>query len=179
MLLALVIIALLVGSPLLHGRASVPMFRGAATRTSVMPGPGPRVPIQAALYQLTTGAVPFTTSPVIGGGLVFVVDDSGWVTALAEEDLGYRWSVDLGAPVRSSPVLVGDRLVVGSDRGDVVALDVADGAQDWIFPTGEPGLGSLRLRRWHPVRAQRGRHAVRPEHGAARSGGGRDTLARH
>ncbi len=123
-------------------RADVP---GRPDRTSVMPGPGPRgVPIQAATYQLTTGAVPWTASPVVGGGRVFVVDDSGFGDrARRRRTWGIGGRSTSATPIRSSPVLVGDRLVVGSDGGDVVALDVADGAQDWTFPTGGPVSGSL------------------------------------
>ena len=59
--------------------------------------------MQTATSQLTTGAAIYSHL-TRGGGLVFVVDDSGVVTALAQEDLGYRWSVDLGDPIRKLAV---------------------------------------------------------------------------
>ncbi len=143
LLIWLAIAALLVGSGLLD-RHSVPMYRGGPARTGVNPGPAPNgAPVVVWSAQLTTGAVPNTTAPVVGGGRVFVVDDSGFVTALDEQDGKQLWSVPLGDPIRSSPVLVGDRLVVGSDGGGVVALDVASGAPGWTFKTGGPVSGSL------------------------------------
>jgi outer membrane protein assembly factor BamB len=142
-LLMLAIAALLVGSELWH-TPPVPMFRGGPSRTGVNPGPAPKgVPVVAWSAQLKTGAVPYTTQPVVGGGRVFIVDDSGFVTALDEHNGTQLWSVDLGDPILSSPMLVDNDLVVGSDDGGVVALDAVDGSQGWAFQTGGPVSGSL------------------------------------
>lgn len=66
---------------------------------------------------------------------IFVADDSGHVTALAQSNGAQLWQADLGAHIRSTPVLGHGRLYVASDRA-LVALDARTGGQIWSTPFG-------------------------------------------
>jgi outer membrane protein assembly factor BamB len=70
-----------------------------------------------------------------GSRAVFVADDAGRVTALAQRDGAQLWQVDLGAPIRATPTLHERRLYVASDAA-LVALDARTGRQIWSAPFG-------------------------------------------
>lgn len=70
-----------------------------------------------------------------GSRNLFVADESGHVTALAQSNGAQLWQADLGAHIRSTPVLRNGKLYVASD-GALVALDSRTGRQIWSAPFG-------------------------------------------
>jgi outer membrane protein assembly factor BamB len=81
-------------------------------------------------------ASPVRSSPAVSGGLVFVNDEGGRLTALATSDGTQAWTVDEGVAAESMPLVMNGWLYVGTQRGDLLALDAATGSRRWAFSTG-------------------------------------------
>lgn len=147
-LLILLLAALLGATLIVLSKPPVPgarltIYHGGPERTGVMPGPGPLGTPVIAWDVPRGGAIGFSTMPIVADGRVFVVDDSGTVSALDEAIGDELWAVRLGGPIRSSPVLVDGLLIVGSDMGEVVGLRADDGREIWRFTASGPVSASL------------------------------------
>ena len=100
-------------------------------RSSVTPV---RLPPQVArhwTYQLPGQVRP--TAPIIAGGVVFIGDDSGAVSAVDAADGALRWRTYVGGAIFSPPALWHDRLYAGSADGRVYAIEAATGRLLWSF----------------------------------------------
>jgi|GEM_PF-2523504 outer membrane protein assembly factor BamB len=115
------------------------MFRGGPARTGVVVGPGPTTTETIAWDQPVAGPI-VANMPAIVGGVVYVADGSGAVTAFRAATGDALLSVNLGSPASTSPAVATGLVVVGDDAGDVVALDATNGAERWVFHTN----GSVR-----------------------------------
>jgi outer membrane protein assembly factor BamB len=108
--------------------SGVPMYRGDAARTGVMPGPGPGA-APAELWRVAVGKT--HASPVVVDGVAYVAGTEALVAvdaATGEE----RWRVAI--PGRwSTPAVVDGVVYVGSNGRYVYALDAADGSERWRF----------------------------------------------
>ena len=105
-LLALLIVGLLIA--VLSRPAAPPalaMYHGGPDRTGVMPGPGPRDPVEIEWETSRNGALPFNSMPVPADGRLFVGDDSGVLAALDQDSGSVLWEEDVGSPIRGSPAI--------------------------------------------------------------------------
>ncbi|MDT7562306.1 MAG: hypothetical protein QOG76_930, partial [Pseudonocardiales bacterium] len=71
------------------------------------------------------------SSPLVAGGIVWVGDWDGNVSAFAAPTGRLRWRFHADAPVKSSPALAGGRLYVATYGGHLYALDASTGRQLW------------------------------------------------
>jgi outer membrane protein assembly factor BamB len=111
----------------------VPIYRGNAARTGVMPGPAPDG-VPGELWRAhASGEV--GTAVVVGDELVYAGSENGFVTAFERETGALRWTFDTGAP-EGSPfsVLDGDQLFVAGSDGHARALDALTGEVVWTSP---------------------------------------------
>jgi len=65
------------------------------------------------------------TSPVIKGGLLFIMDFSGLVHCLDAKTGRVHWTHDLLAACWSSPLIAGNRVYVGDEDGDVTIFSLS------------------------------------------------------
>jgi outer membrane protein assembly factor BamB len=118
----------------------VPMFRGNASRTGQMLGPGPeRDPVDKWTYR-TRGEV--FSSPAVVSGTIYFGSYDGMVYAVDAETGTQLWAFPTGSPVRSSPAVDGRMVYVGSNNGNVYALDANTGEKQWQFPAKLPVFSS-------------------------------------
>lgn len=71
------------------------------------------------------------SSPLVAGGLVYVGDWSGRITALAARSGRVRWIFRAGGEIKGSPAIANGRLVVGAYDGQVYALAARTGKLLW------------------------------------------------
>jgi outer membrane protein assembly factor BamB len=90
-------------------------------------------------------------------GLVVALEGDR-VTALAVEDLSFRWTAGLGAAALSSPVVSGGRVFVGTTKG-LVALRSRDGQPAWAVAAAY-GVGAAPLALGNTLYACLGDEAV-------------------
>ena len=81
-------------------------------------------------------------SPAYAGGNLFVVNEAGQVTALADADGSTRWTTQLDGEVVAEPVIAGDTLVLGTADGVLHGLDTGDGSLRWTHDTGRYPLSA-------------------------------------
>ena len=74
---------------------------------------------------------PSESSPLVAGGLVYVGDQDGRVSAFAAGTGRLRWSFDTGAPIKASPSLAYGRIYIGNYAGEFLALDARSGRLVW------------------------------------------------
>jgi outer membrane protein assembly factor BamB len=74
---------------------------------------------------------PSESSPLVAGGLVYVADQDGRVSAFVARSGKLRWSFDTGAPIKASPSLAYGRIYIGNYAGEMLALDARSGRLDW------------------------------------------------
>ena len=116
---------------------SISTYHGGPERNGVMPGPGPvGSPRVEWTYQLD-GKIA-TWSPVVVDGVVFVADQSGSVTALAEATGALIWHQPVGASINSGVSVAGGLVIVGDDAGVVHRLDTRSGEDRRRFVAGSP-----------------------------------------
>jgi outer membrane protein assembly factor BamB len=76
----------------------------------------------------------FLGSPVVGGGRIFVLDNSGKLYALRQSDGRRLWSASIGADFNTTPAIWKDLVLVpGRDAtgGFVAAYGAASGSRHW------------------------------------------------
>jgi outer membrane protein assembly factor BamB len=113
----------------------VPMYRGDAARTGVMPGPVPKQP-PVELWRATlpgASASVAQSAPLVAGDLVVVAQPNGVVVAFDRTSGVQRW---LWQPSRSlrlsaAPAIAGGLVFAGAQDGTFVALDLAIGTEVW------------------------------------------------
>lgn len=112
----------------------VPMFRGDAARTGVMPGPGP-LGKPDVLWRAKTGG-PMATSPVISAGVIYTPSLDGAVYAFDAVTGEARWHTEIGGGPQAN-LTVADGVVLAGDNnpyegdGSLFALDAKDGHERW------------------------------------------------
>ena len=116
-----------------------PIYRGDQALTGVAKGELPRK--MKLLWSFKTGDA-VKSSPVVGGGKVFVGSYDGKVYALDMYTGKKVWDFDTGAAVEASPLLVDGTLFAGSLNGVLFALDAGKGKQRWKYETGDRVAGS-------------------------------------
>lgn len=103
---------------------------------------------------------PGTSSPVVRGGLVYVVTRSSILTSASTEDGERLWRLRLQGPISSSPVIAGRNLYVVSENGllQQVDLDAPEGEvvgtldlAETILATPALSHGSIFLRSDHKL----------------------------
>ena len=107
-----------------------PSYRGSNARddTSAV-----TIPDRVALKwkaQVSSSELP--TAPVAAGGMVFVADRSGAITAL-DKDGTLVWRTYAAGPVYYPPAVANNRVYVGSADGRVYALEARTGRFLWSF----------------------------------------------
>jgi outer membrane protein assembly factor BamB len=123
---------------------SVPMFRGNAARTGVMPGPGP-AGTPAVRWRFHTGEG-IIGSPAIVDGVAYVGrgyagpgatrDRPGALYAIDTATGAERWEFATAAPIETSSVVDGGSVYVGDAAGTLYAIDAASGAEQWRLSLG-------------------------------------------
>lgn len=111
-----------------------PMFRGGPARTGLVAGPGPAANPVIRWDVGLQGPVAANSAAVVGG-VVYVADGGGGITALDATTGTKRWSITLPTSANVSPAVAGGLVVVGDSGGDVIALDQATDAQRWTLHT--------------------------------------------
>lgn len=130
-------------TPSLH-EASWPMCRGGPGLLGVAEGSLPDA--LALRWRFKTGDA-IKSSPVIGGGRVFVGSDDEHVYAIDLEGGTKVWAFKTDNTVEAPPLLVGDKVFVGSSDGFLYALDAATGDLKWKYETPDRILGSANWTR--------------------------------
>jgi outer membrane protein assembly factor BamB len=138
LVLALIAAILLIGSrrPTPTLPAAVSAYRGGPERTGIMPGPGPQGTLASCWQPVALKGPVGSYAPAVGGGIVFIGDAAGFVTAADEATGKVRWQQHVGDAVNSGPALADGLVFVGSDDGNLTALAVADGTVRWHHQTG-------------------------------------------
>ena len=115
----------------------VPMFRGDAARTGVMPGPGPDPSsgIAERWRFSTDGGI--QSSPAVVDGVVYVGSGDGTLYALDAASGDERWHFATGERIFSSPSVVDGVFYVGSDDANLYAVDATSGDERWRFTAGD------------------------------------------
>ena len=113
-------------------QTDVPMYRGNAGRTGVMPGPGPMgQPTELWRYQIP-GEI--QSQPAVVDGVLYVGGEDGGVYALEAATGAEVWRFTADAPVSSSPAVVDGLVYIGSDDGTLYALEAGTGVERWAVP---------------------------------------------
>jgi len=77
------------------------------------------------VHDIEEKIVPYVSTPIAVGELLFLFHDSGLVTCMEIESGKVHWSERQDGKMFGSPVLVGDRLYCITNKGDVVVLRAA------------------------------------------------------
>lgn len=114
--------------------SSWPMFRRSPLHDAAVAGQGPRT--NATAWIVDVGA-PIYSSPVLGGGVVYVTTyatPKGSLVALDEKSGAISWSFVASGPIGSTPYLIEELglVVFGSDDGFLYAVDLS-GKEVWRY----------------------------------------------
>jgi outer membrane protein assembly factor BamB len=112
--------------------ADVLTYKGDATRTGVLPGPGPDdnpVPLWQKRYEASV-----TATPLIVGGELVVAGHDGVVLALDAESGTELWRVELPAGVTTTPTIAGRVLYTIGDDGVMRSVSLDTREQVWEVP---------------------------------------------
>lgn len=82
------------------------------------------------------------SSPVIGGGRVFIGSNDGKVYALSATTGKKAWEFNTGAAVEAPPLFLENTVYVGNLDGVFYAIDAVTGRKRWQFETGGAITGS-------------------------------------
>ena len=119
----------------------VPMYRGDASRTGVMPGPGPETAPEVIWQTQLQGAI--THQPLLVDGTIYIDDSSGWVYALDAISGAVKWQIATGVG-GGSALAVGNRIVYATDSsGALLALDVGTGLELWRDDRARPHFPAI------------------------------------
>jgi outer membrane protein assembly factor BamB len=105
-------------------------YRGDNARTDVTHVEIPANVDIAWKVDVSSGELP--TAPVTAGGMVFIADRTGVVTAL-DKDGKEIWKAYTGGAVYYPPAVADDRIYVGSADGRVYAFEAVTGRPLWTF----------------------------------------------
>ena len=107
----------------------VPMYRGDAARTGVMPGPGPSEAPGVIWQTQLQGSI--THQPLLVDGTIYIDDSSGWVYALDALTGALEWQIATSVG-GASALAVGNGMVYATaSEGTLLALDTANGQELW------------------------------------------------
>lgn len=115
----------------LDGVADWPAYQGDSVRSMTTEFSIPDAVKQKWSFQLPDAAFP--TAPITAGGLVFLADRTGVVSAVDAESGEQVWSAYTAGPVYFPPSYWQDRLYVGAADGRVYALEAKSGKTLWTF----------------------------------------------
>ncbi len=107
-----------------------PDYRGNNSRSNSTPG---NIPDKVSLkweIDITSDTLP--TAPVTAGGMVFVADRNGAISAF-DSDGKLAWKSYTSGPIYYSPSVRHDRVYAGSADGRVYAFEAKTGKQLWTF----------------------------------------------
>jgi outer membrane protein assembly factor BamB len=119
-----------------------PIFRGDAALTGVAAADLPDT-LGPAWNTSLGGEI--KSSPVIGGGRVFIGSTTGTLHALDLADGHQLWQYAADAPIEAPPLLVDGTVHVGDGNGVLHAVSAADGAFRWKFTAGQTISGSANF----------------------------------
>lgn len=85
-------------------------------------------------------ALPLSTGPSVGHGLVIAGSRQGDVIALQESDGSTRWKTTLPGELLATPAVGNDSVVVKAVDGYTRALSLQDGHELWSFQQTEPNM---------------------------------------
>jgi outer membrane protein assembly factor BamB len=117
--------------------------------------------LDGALKKKWNANAPILTSPVVSGGHVYVVTETGILYGLRSDDLERVWEARLGftGPFLSSPAVARGHLYVGSQQDGLLCLGQPAGAQralTWDGFGGGTGRGGCLDRRPLPAKGKLG-----------------------
>ncbi|MBT7700483.1 MAG: PQQ-like beta-propeller repeat protein [Verrucomicrobia bacterium] len=119
--------------------ADWPVFRGDAGLTGVAEGALP-LPLKL-LWRFETGG-DVRSTPVIGGGVVYVGSTDKKLYARDLATGAKRWTFEAGDDIEAPALLVGELVVVGALDGVLYALDAATGTNRWSVKTDDRIMGA-------------------------------------
>jgi len=128
-----------VGVVALVHAADWPVFRGDAGLTGVAEGEL-ALPLKL-LWRVETGG-DVRSTPVIGGGVVYVGSTDKKLYALDLKTGKQRWAFEAGDAIEAPALLVGDLVVVGALDGVLHGIDAATGTNRWSVKTGDRIMGA-------------------------------------
>lgn len=122
----------------MKGEESWKMFRGNMMRTGISAS---RLSKQPHLLWITELG-PIVSSPVVNGGIAYILTITGRIFAVNAYKRQVNWHVNIGCPMVSSPLLYNDRLISSTfdtwiketrflGKNFVFALDAKTGGQIW------------------------------------------------
>ncbi|MGC4108570.1 MAG: PQQ-binding-like beta-propeller repeat protein [Thermomicrobiales bacterium] len=135
------------------GSSDVPMFRGNAARTGVMPGPGPDASKGIEPIWKFSVAPYISSSPAVTNGVVYLgfnrvnqstnLPSEATLFALNANDGSERWRFVIGdTELYASPAVIDGVAYLGAGNGVLYAIDTANGVERWRFTTGKQFLTS-------------------------------------
>ncbi|WP_110666384.1 outer membrane protein assembly factor BamB [Salinicola halophilus] len=77
------------------------------------------------------GRARYPLTPLVDGGTLYAVDQTGALRALDADSGETEWEVELGTAISSGIGADGGRLYIGTRNGEVLAIDREDGSVDW------------------------------------------------
>ena len=92
----------------------------------------------AELWNVALPGQPFGSTPAVVGGVAYIGDNEGNLTAIDLATRQVAWTVELAATISSSPAVADGMIVVNADD-TVYALDPATGETRWTFANGGDG----------------------------------------
>lgn len=108
-------------------------YRGDNSRSDVATIAIPAILVPKWTVEVCANALP--TAPVTAGGMVFVADRTGAVSAFDQQGK-LIWKSYTAGPIYYAPTIAHDRVYVGSADGRVYALAATDGRFLWSYRVG-------------------------------------------
>lgn len=107
---------------------NVPLYRGDAARTGVMPGPAVDQPPSERWQVSFPGQI--KSAVAIVDGVLYFGGGDGQAYALDPASGAEDWHIDLGQPL-STPAVIGGMVYVSGNDGTLYALEASTGAERW------------------------------------------------
>jgi outer membrane protein assembly factor BamB len=116
--------------PILQSSSSAAFFREDAARTGAhldanLPDSNFKVAYRLKLNK------PFTASPAVADGLLYVADQAGMLTALDAEQGTVRWQFGAGGAITAAPAVAAGIVYVGASDKTLYALEASRGLFLW------------------------------------------------
>ncbi|HLX63520.1 MAG TPA: PQQ-binding-like beta-propeller repeat protein [Planctomycetota bacterium] len=113
-----------------------PVFHGDAALTGYVDADLPDKP-DVLWHRKISEGLPIKSSPVVGGGRVYVGSYDDNLYALNFKDGSVAWKGETGGSIDGSPCYAEGKVFVGSGDHFVYAFDAKDGKLLWKFETGD------------------------------------------